>query len=296
MLRLISNLNNMEPLSKFQVHEKYQEVFVPVVSALAAAHMILFHDQQGSPFSIILKNGYFIELCINFLFALFVFIVINLTSLTLDNFYAWERVKWSRLWLQFLLGIIGTMVLCVLVAATYIAKTDQEISETDFFDVVLWMILGYVVAINMYYNADAIAHWKFLGILPLFRPDLTAQKTEGAELDDKPGTKAAILRLLKKHDVQLFYIEKVKVFAKLSNGGTIEWNFRLITTLEILDPKLYMQVSRFHVIRRDAIADVYFQPSKEQVILTLKAPLNDVLHVGKPFEDRFNGWWYEAEE
>lgn len=286
----------MEPISKFEVHEKYQEVFVPVVSALAAAHMILLHDQQGSPFSIILRNGYFIELCTTFLFALSVFIAVNLTSLTLDNFYAWERVKWSRLWLQFLLGIIGTTVLCVLVAATYTAKSDRDISETDFFDVVLWMILGYVVAINMYYNADAIAHWKFLGILPLFRPDLTAQKTEVADLDDKPGTKAAILRLLKKHDVLLFYTEKETVYAKLSSGKSIKWNFRMAITQKLLDPKRYIQVTRYHVVRREAIADVNYQPLKEQVIIMLRPPLNDVLHLGKPFEDAFNGWWYEAEE
>lgn len=286
----------MELLSKFQVHEKYQEVFLPVVSALAAAHMMIFHDQQGSPFSIILTNGYFIELCTNFLFSLLVFFAINLTSLTLDNFYSWERVKWSRLWLQFLLGVIGIMALSVVVAATYVAKSEQDISETDFFDVVLWMILGYVVAINMYYNADAIAHWKFLGIQPLIRLDLATKKPDGVPMEDKPGTKAAILSLLKIHDVLLFYTEKETVYAKLSSGETITWNFRMAITQKLLDAKRYIQVTRFHVVRRDAIAEVNYQPLKEQVVLTLKAPLNDVLHLGKPFEDDFNGWWYKEGE
>lgn len=286
----------MGPLSKFQVHEKYQEVFLPVVSALAAAHMLIFHDQRGSPFSIILTNGYFIQLCTNFLFSLLVFFAINLTSLTLDNFYSWERVKWSRLWLQFLLGVIGIMTLSVIVAATYVAKNEQDLSETDFFDVVLWMILGYVVAINMYYNADAIAHWKFLNILPLVRPDLATKKPDGVPMEDKPGTKAAILSLLNIHDVLLFYTEKETVYAKLSSGETIKWNFRMAITQKLLDPKRYIQVTRFHVVRRDAIGNVNYQPLREQVVLTLKAPLNDVLHLGKPFEDDFNGWWYKEGE
>lgn len=281
----------MEQNLKFQVHEKYQEIFLPFVTSLAAAHMIICYQQPGNPFKVIFANGYVAELFVNFLFALFVFFAITIISLTLDNFYSWEHKRWSRLWLQFLLGIIGTMVLSIIVSATYLARSDQNISETDFFDVVFWMILGYVFTINMYYHAGAMVNWKHYGHKTLRKLESTPLRHVPAQMEDRPGTKAALLRLLKQHDVMLFYTEKETVYAKLSSGETIQWNFRMITTLEMLDPERYIQVNRYHVVRRDAIADVNYQPLKEQVIILLKAPVNDVLHVGKAFKDPFNGWW-----
>lgn len=301
----------MELHFKFQGHEKYKDVFLPFVSALAAAHIIICYKRPDNPFKIILANGYFVDLCVNFLFALLVFFAINLISLTLDHFYSWEHKKWSRLWLQFLLGIIGTMTLSVIVAATYFAKNDQDISETDFFDAVFWMILGYVVTINMFYNACAIADWKYLGNGYLPKLNSTSYRAlkepikivaatpaenevYGGAL--KPGTKAALLQELKKHDVILFYTAKDKAYAKLVDGSTMEWKFRVCTTLKVLECKLYCRVTRYHVVRRDAIAQVIQEPQKDVVTIILKSPYNDKIRIGNKFTDEFYASWYNEGE
>lgn len=306
----------MELSSKFERREKYKEHFLPTVSALAAAHTIVCFDQPENPFEIIFVSGYPLALGASYLIALAVFYSINLISWRLDKSYPWERSKWKRLWMQLLMGVFGAMAIEVAGAAIYFFSRGHHISETVFFDKYFFMILGYIVTINMYYNAEAIVYWKALGRKPdtqpdsgrsisdLERPQLVERdnhipKADLQEIelvpkedDLKPALKAALLKYLSLHDVVLIYTENDDVFAKTSSGEIITWNFRLGTTMKGLDPKSYFKTSRFHIVKRIAIERIHPEPLKNLLTIYMKEPCNDMISVPKNNIEDFTSWWY----
>src|SRR5690606_41743743 len=91
----------MDALYRYRPKEKYRDILLPFATALAAAHIFLWHDLLANPFRIILRSGYLPELGVNFLFALLIFLVINFLSQVLDTFYPWRVARLTRLWLQF---------------------------------------------------------------------------------------------------------------------------------------------------------------------------------------------------
>ncbi|TCD02724.1 LytTR family transcriptional regulator DNA-binding domain-containing protein [Pedobacter psychroterrae] len=293
----------MELKSKFQRKEKYKDFFLPVASSLVAAHTIVCYKQSENPLEVVFVNGYFLSLTFSFTVALVLFYVINVISWILDSFCPWEHSKWKRFWLQLTFGVGGTMLLHLIVSGKYLYNQANDISQSVYFDQYLFMMLSFVVVVNMYYNAEAMVYWKYFGKLPLNRPDLgltiehyeTPQLVEtpmeAIETELTPALRAGILKKLNMYNIALFYCEQEIVYIKETSGKITVWAYRLSSTMKVLDPNKYIRVSRTHIVSRDAILRVNNEPMKNKATIFLKPPYNDIIFITRSNIHDFNVWW-----
>jgi hypothetical protein len=268
--------------------ERWMRFLGPVAVALIAAHTISWYGQGEGVFEIIFVSGYFTAMFFSFVVAFAILMLIYFITVRLDRVYSWKNHRIGRPIVQSIFGVFLVMGLAALAAAWYFSCHDIPIRKIKYFPDYFLMILGYITAINMFFNSEGLS---------LYRKQGQRSKTEDEQEQEgdllNPEIKDALLLQLNLHKVVLVFTRDEEIYAMLESGEEMAWDFSLLSTIKVLDANEYCRISRYCIVKRDTIESV--KQAHNMSIIRLKPPYGDEHTTGKTYKNKFDAWWFSEE-
>jgi len=253
----------------------YPTIYCRILVFLFAAHYLVAYGEPEGFFTLIQLPYYYYALIGSFIIAMAVGEFILAVTRHLDKIKPWATSFNARLWLQLLFGVMLTLLLAVLLAATYFYSRGKNIIEAGYFRYDFTLVIGFIVFLNLIYLVIAQMH--------------RLRQFSKMRL---PGKYKPITTHHTQTDVVAIYPVGQGYLAVLQNGESVIWSKTLEQSLSELPAAEYFLINRSDIVSRTIIAGFELGNSRRlKLILKCTLPHNRSLMVSQRRVVAFKRWY-----